>query len=82
MLGDVERLDAENVGCIPDRERVHHFVEHVCECERLRRELARVLDIDEDHDTTPICLRTSTTAGAAAGPSPRMMASVPVPPAR
>ena len=79
VLSEVERLDAENVGRVSHRENVDRVVERPRECKRLRRELACLLDVDEDHDATPICLRTSTTAGAASGPSPRMTACFPCP---
>ena len=76
-FGDVQRLDAFHRHDGAGREGVHWVTELTRKCERLLCELARRLDVDDDHDATPICCSIATTAGAASGPWPRITASLP-----
>ena len=76
-LCDVSRLDTRDGYLDSGRARMHRLAERAGERQRLLRELAGLLDVDEDAHATPIFCSTSTTAGAASGPWPRISASLP-----
>ena len=79
-LGVVDRLDAGHGKRLAGREGMERLAERARECERLLRQVAGLLDVDERcHHATPIRCSTSTTAGAASGPWPRISASLPCP---